>query len=185
MAQIDRLLVPGEHVHLMSREHGIVLAAPFVRTAVVLAAAAAAAILAAGLPVPAPIRLVPVLVAAVVAASVLLGLARTVARWQRRLLVVTDSRVLLMAGAAGRRAAIVPLAAIRDIEIVCPAAGRMLHYGGVVVRIGGRREPLFGLRRLRDPDLVLGLLLGLADDIPAARPRNRPAPASGVLSIVE
>jgi hypothetical protein len=40
----------------------------------------------------------------------------------------------------------------------------MLHYGGVVVRSGGGSGLLFGLRRLPDPDLLLGLLLGLAED---------------------
>jgi hypothetical protein len=71
---------------------------------------------------------------------------------------------VLLAGGLGRRAAIVPLSAISDVEIVCPTAGRMLHYGGVVVRSGGGSGLLFGLRRLPDPDLLLGLLLGLAED---------------------
>ncbi len=68
-----------------------------------------------------------------------------------------------------------PLTAISDFEIVCPVAGRMLHYGGVVVYTGGGSELLFGLRRLADPDLVLGLLLGLAEDRAAARPRWTPS----------
>jgi hypothetical protein len=50
----------------------------------------------------------------------------------------------------------------------------MLHYGGVVVGSGGRRGLLFGLRRLPDPDLLLGLLLGLSEDRPV-RPRLEPA----------
>jgi hypothetical protein len=174
MAQIDRLLAPGEHVHLQSREHGVVLLGPFLRAAAILALAGAGAILAAGLALPAPVRLIPVLVAAVAAARALATLVRAVARWQRQVLVVTDRRAVLLAGGLGRRAAIVPLTAISDIEIVCPAAGRMLHYGGVVVGSGGRRGLLFGLRRLPDPDLLLGLLLGLSEDRPV-RPRLEPA----------
>jgi hypothetical protein len=170
MAQIDRLLAPGEHVHLQSREHGVVLLGPFLRAAAILALAAAGAILAAGLALPAPVRLIPVLVAAAVAARALTTLVRAVARWQRQVLVVTDRRAVLL----GQRAAIVPLSAISDIEIVCPAAGRMLHYGGVVVGSGGRRGFLFGLRRLPDPDLLLGLLLGLSEDR-RVRPRLEPA----------
>ena len=50
----------------------------------------------------------------------------------------------------------------------------MLHYGGVVVGTGGRRSLLFGLRRLPDPDLLLGLLLGLAEE--RAEDRLRWAP---------
>jgi hypothetical protein len=174
MAKIDRLLAPGEHVHLVSREHGVVLLGPFLRAVVVVALAAAGAILAAGLDLPAAVRLIPVLVAALVAARGLLALVRAVARWQRRMLVVTDRRAVLLAG-RGRQAAIVPLSAISDVEIVCPAAGRMLHYGGVVVYTGGGSELLFGLRRLADPDLVLGLLLGLAEDRATARPRFTPS----------
>jgi len=44
MAQIERLLAPDERVHLVSREHGIVLAWPFLRAAIAAALAAAAAI---------------------------------------------------------------------------------------------------------------------------------------------
>jgi hypothetical protein len=175
MAKIDRLLTPGEHVHLVSREHGVVLLGPFLRAAAVVAAAAVGAILAAGLDLPAAVRLIPVLVAGLVAARGLLGLVRAVAGWQRRVLVVTDHRAVLLAGGRGRRAAIVPLSAISDVEIVCPAAGRMLHYGGVVVRSDGDSGLLFGLRRLPDPDLLLGLLLGLAEDRAAARPRWTPS----------
>jgi hypothetical protein len=51
----------------------------------------------------------------------------------------------------------------------------MLHYGGVVITSGGRRGMLFGLRRLPDPDLLLGLLFGLAEERP--RPRRAPVPA--------
>jgi len=175
MAQIDRLLHPDEHVHLVSREHGIVLVWPFLRAAIILALAAAAAIAAAGLDLPPAIRLVPVLAAAAIAAGALLRVVRVVARWQRRMLVVTDQRALLLAGGLGARAAIVPLHAIGDVEVFAPAAGRMLHYGGVVVGTGGRRSLLFGLRRLPDPDLLLGLLLGLAEERAEERPRWSPA----------
>jgi hypothetical protein len=174
MAQIDRLLTPGEHVHLMSREHGVVLLAPFLRAAAIVALSAGGAILAAGLDLPAAVRLIPVLVAAAAAGRALVNLVRAVARWQRQVLVVTDRCAVLLAGGLGQRAAVVPLSAISDIEIVCPAAGRMLHYGGVVVHRGGRCDLLFGLRRLPDPDLLLGLLLGLAEDR-AARPQWTPA----------
>jgi membrane protein YdbS with pleckstrin-like domain len=175
MAQIDRLLAPDERVHLVSREHGIVLLWPFLRAAIVLALAAAAAIAAAGLDLPAAIRLVPVLAAASLSVGALLRVARVVARWQRRVLVVTDRRALLVAGGLGARAAIVPLQAIDHVEVLAPAAGRVLHYGGVVVGTDGRRGLLFGLRRLPDPDLLLGLLLGLAEEREDTRPRWAPA----------
>jgi hypothetical protein len=178
MGQIDRLLAPGERIHLVSREHGVVLVAPFVRAAVVVAAAAAAAILIARLAVLGPARLVLAALAALAAAHALLQLARSVARWQRRVLVVTDRRAVLLAGGLGQRVAVFPLSAISDIEIVRPAAGRVLHYGGVLVGGGAGRSLLFGLRRLPDPDLLLGLLLGLADESGGMRPRWRTAAAA-------
>ena len=174
MRQIDRLLDPDEHVHLVSREHGVVLVWPFLRAAMILALACAAAITAAGLDLPAAIRLVPVLAAAAAGLGALLRVVRVVSRWQRRVLVVTDRRALLLAGGLGSRAAIVPLQAIGDVEVFASAAGRVLHYGGVVVGTGGRRSLLFGLRRLPDPDLLFGLLLGLAEERAEARPRWSP-----------
>jgi hypothetical protein len=176
MAQIDRMLAPGERVHLVSREHGVVLLPAFLRAAMVVAAAATAAILVAGLGVLGPVRLVLAALAALAAAHALLQLARAVARWQRQLLVVTDRRAVLLAGGLGQRAAVFPLSAISEIEIVRPAAGRVLHYGGVLVGGGAGRGLLFGLRRLPDPDLLLGLLLGLADE--SARMRARWSPTA-------
>jgi hypothetical protein len=182
MGQIDRLLAPGERVHLVSREHGVVLLSAFLRAGMVVAASAAAAILAAGLGALGPVRLVLAVLAALAATHALLQLARSVARWQRRVLVVTDRRAVLLAGGLGQRAAVFPLSAISDIEIVRPAAGRVLHYGGVLVGGGDGRGLLFGLRRLPDPDLLLGLLLGLADERAGMRPRRAPAAlASGGL----
>src|SRR5690349_3478965 len=124
MAQIDRLLYPDEHVHLVSREHGVVLVWPFLRAAIILALAAAAAIVVAGLDLPAAIRLVPVLAAGAIGVGALLRVVRVVARWQRRVLVVTDRRALLLAGGLGSRAAVVPLQALGDVEVVGSAAGR-------------------------------------------------------------
>jgi hypothetical protein len=178
MGQLDRLLAPGERVHLVSREHGVVLLAPFLRAVMVVAASAAAAILIAGLGVLGPVRLVLAGLAALAAAHALLQLARAVGRWQRRLLVVTDRRAVLLAGGLSRRAAVFPLSAISNIEIVRPAAGRVLHYGGVLVGGGAERTLLFGLRRLPDPDLLLGLLLGLADEGAGMRPHWSPAAAA-------
>src|SRR5450432_909002 len=107
MAQVDRLLAPGERVYLMSREHGIVLLRPFLRAAMVVAAAAAAAILIAGLGVLGPARLVLAIAAAVAAAHAMARFARAVARWQRRVLVVTDRRAVLLTGGLAQRVAAV------------------------------------------------------------------------------
>jgi hypothetical protein len=170
MPPIDRLLARDEHVHLVSREHEIVLVGPFVRACVVLTACAYTAVRAAASGVPLPLRVLAVGVLGVLAVRALVRLARAVGRWQRRMLVVTDRRALLVHGGISRRVAALPLDAIHDLEIVRARPGWMLHYGGLIVSTGGRRDLMFGLRRLPDPDLLFGLLLGLADDLPELSP---------------
>jgi Bacterial PH domain len=174
MARPDPLLAPGEHVHLVLREHRIVLLAPFLRAAATITACAALALWAAGWSVPVPLRALACTVCAAVAARALVRLGVSVARWQARTLVITDRKAVLVRGRASRRATALPLQAIHDLEIVHTGAGRLLHYGGLVVNAGGRRDLLFGLRRLPDPDLVFGLLVGLADELAAPAPAPLP-----------
>ena len=174
MARPDPLLAHGEHVHLVLREHRVVLLGPFLRAAAWLAACAALALWAAGWGVPVPLRVLACAVCAAVAARSVIRFAAAVARWQARTLVITDRRALLVRGRDARRAAALPLQAIHDLEIVHSGPGRHLHYGGLVVSAGGRRDLLFGLRRLPDPDLVFGLLVGLADELTAPAPALLP-----------
>jgi Bacterial PH domain len=179
MPPIDRLLARDEHVHLVSREHEVVLVGPFVRACIILTACAYAAVRVAASGVPLPLRVLAVGVLGVIALRTLVRLARAVGRWQRRVLVVTDRRALLVHGGISRRVAALPLDAIHDLEIVRARPGWMLHYGGLVVSTGGgRRDLMFGLRRLPDPDLLFGLLLGLADEFaePSSPPRWRLTP---------
>jgi hypothetical protein len=178
MPPIDRLLARDEHVHLVSREHEVVLVGPFLRACVVLTACAYTAVRVAASGVPLPLRVLAVGVLGVLAVRALVRLARAVGRWQRRMLVITDRRALLVQGGISRRVAALPLDAIHDLEIVRARPGWMLHYGGLIVSTGGRRDLMFGLRRLPDPDLLFGLLLGLADDLPepSSPPRWRLTP---------
>jgi hypothetical protein len=178
MPPLDRLLLRDEHVHLVTREHEIVLIGPFLRACILLTACCYASVRVAGTGTPVPLRLLAVGILGVLAARALVRLMRAVGRWQRRTLVVTDRRALLVHGALSRRVAALPLDAIHDIEVVRGGPGWVFHYGGLVVSTGGRRDLLFGLRRLPDPDLLLGLLLGLADDLPepSAPPRWRLTP---------
>ncbi len=184
MARITRLVSDDEHVHLITREHGVVLLPAFVRAAIGVAALGAGAYLLAGITRLGPVRIVPVLVAGALAFHVMLRLVRVVARWHAQRLVITDRRLLLVTGGLSRRVAILPLRAIDQIEVRRPALGRLLHYGGLAVTVGGRRRLLFGLSRLPDPDLVFGLIMGLDVQIPAsgagrsAVPRTVAVPAS-------
>jgi len=178
MAHIDRLLARDEHVHLVTREHEVVLVGPFLAACIVLTACAYTSVRVAASGVPLPLRVLCVGVLGVIAERALVRLARAVGRWQRRVLVVTDRRAILVHGGISRRVAALPLDAIHDLEIVRARPGRILHYGGLIVSTGGRRDLMFGLRRLPDPDLLFGLLLGLADDLPepSSPPRWRLTP---------
>lgn len=185
MPPLERLLARDEHVHLVTREHEVVLIGPFLRACVVLTACLYAAVRVAGTGAPIPLRLLAVAILGLIALRTLVRLARAVGRWQRRVLVVTDRRALLLHGAISRRVAALPLDAVHDIEVVRARPGWVLHYGGLVVSTGGRRDLLFGLRRLPDPDLLLGLLLGLADELPepSAPPRWRLTPGGAPIAV--
>jgi Bacterial PH domain len=173
MASLERLLAPEERVHLVTREHGMVLAPAFLRalaglTALGLLAHAAAATGRLG-----PLRVGVAVVAGALALVVIARLLRAVTAWHVRRLVVTDRRALLLSGGLSRRVAVVPLDTIEEIAVRRSAPGRLLRYGSLVVVASGRRGPLFGLRQVPDPDLVFGLVLGLDGRIPS-RPRRRP-----------
>ncbi len=176
MTALRRLLAPDERVHLVTREHGIVLLPAFLRTLVGLAGLTVVAATAAGTPWLGPGRVAIAVAAGALAVWLLGGLVRVVTRWQTRRLVVTDRRALLLQGGLTRRVATLRLEAIDAIEVQGWALGRLVRCGGVVVTSEGRREPLFGLRRLPDPDLVLGLVLGLDERISATPPRRPPTP---------
>jgi hypothetical protein len=174
--RIDRLVTPSERVHLVTREHGVVLLRPFARTTLAVALFGGGAYELAGSPTPSPLRWVAAIVAAVVVSISLFGLLRRVMRWNARRLIVTDRRVLMTSGTMSRRVSSVTLQALNDLQIHVSGSGRLLRYGSVIVTAGGRRGPLLGLRRLPDPDLVFALLLGLEQ--PAA-PAERAVPARG------
>jgi hypothetical protein len=180
MSTMEKALRPGERVQLVTREHGVVLIPAFVRAAAAVAGIGALALLVSRTAGLGPLRVVLAIIAGVLAAYVLAGLSRRVHGWQTRRLVVTDRRLILLAGGLSRRMAALPLESIECIEVRCPGAGRMLHYGSLVVTSGDRRGPLFGLRRLPDPDLLMALVLGLDRQIPAGRrDQSSGAPASG------
>jgi membrane protein YdbS with pleckstrin-like domain len=161
MAHAERLVSPNERIHLITREHGVVLVRPFMRSSLAVLLFGGAAYELAQAPVPSAVRWAGAILAAAIVSISLLGLMRRVGRWNTRRLVVTDRRVLLMAGSLSRRATSVPLHSLHDLQISVSGAGRMLHYGTIVSTANGRRGPLLGLRRLPDPDLIFALLLGL------------------------
>jgi hypothetical protein len=164
MPRLERLVSPSEQIHLVTREHGVVLLRPFLRSSLAVLLFGGGAYELTGAPIPSLLRWAAAMVAGVVVSISMLGLLRRVSRWNARRLVVTDRRVLLTSGTLSRRITSMPLHTLHDLQIHVSGAGRMLHYGCVIAHANGRRGPLLGLRRLPDPDLVYALLLGLEDD---------------------
>jgi hypothetical protein len=180
MARADRLS-PSERIHLVTREHGIVLLRPFLRAAVAVVVFGGLALEVSSSPLPTVFRWAVAILAGLIVSLSLVGLLRRVGRWNHRRLVITDRRVLLRSGTLSRRVTSVPLHALHDLQIHVSGAGRVLRYGSVIVTANGRRAPLLGLRRLPDPDLVFALLLGLEDEY-VARPEPPPVRTRGAFS---
>ena len=161
MARAERLVSSQERIYLVTREHGVVLLRPFLRSALAVVLFGGAAFELAGAPVPSVVRWAGALMAAAIVSISMLGLLRRVGRWNARKLVVTDRRVLLTSGTLSRRVAAISLDDLYDLQIHVSGFGRLLRYGCVIANSNGRRAPLLGLRRLPDPDLIFALLLGL------------------------
>jgi uncharacterized membrane protein YdbT with pleckstrin-like domain len=112
----------SETVRLETRLHGVVLAWPLARSAVL--GIAGAVLVFAGWPVS-------------VAGAVALALAafaalRTVWRWERTRVLVTNERLVVLDGTLRRREAAVALTR-RPVEVEQSLLGRVLDYGTVVV----------------------------------------------------
>jgi uncharacterized membrane protein YdbT with pleckstrin-like domain len=167
--RLTSIVSPTERIHLVTREHGIVLLRPFFRSTLAVALFGGCALELAGSPVPAPLRWAVAIVAGVIVSISLLGLVRRVMRWNQRRLIVTDRRVLMLSGAFSRRATAVSLDALHDLQVHLSGTGRVLRYGSVIVTTGGHRGPLLGLRRIPHPDLVFALLLGLEQPRPVSQ----------------
>jgi hypothetical protein len=176
MRSVDHLLADGERIHLVTREHGVVLVGAFVRATVTLAIAGGLAYELAPTRSLGPVPLVVAICAGLVASLALLRLVRRVAVWQGRRLVVTDRKVLLVSGALTRRVTALPLASIDGIEVRRVGALGP-RCGALLLSANGRRCVLFGLRRVPHPERVMALMLHLAGEVRERRPRITDAPA--------
>ncbi len=159
--RLDRLVSSNERVHLVTREHGVVLLRPFARSLAAVLLFGGGAYETAASPAPTPLRWAAAVLAAIVVTFSMIGLLKRVLRWNARRLVITDRRVLLTSGTLSRRISSVPVDALNDLQIHLSGSGRLLRYGSVIVSAGGRQGPLLGVRRLPQPDLVFALLLGI------------------------
>jgi membrane protein YdbS with pleckstrin-like domain len=111
-----------EHVRLVARQHGIVLARPLVG-ALALAGGGGALFLL-GWPASAGGA-----VALAVAAAAAL---RAVWRWERTRLLVTSERLVVVTGTLRPSRADVPLARVSAVEVEQGLVGRLLGYGTLI-----------------------------------------------------
>jgi uncharacterized membrane protein YdbT with pleckstrin-like domain len=114
---------PDEPIRLDARRHGVVLARPLARAALLAALAAGAFLL--GWPVT-------VAGALLLAAAALVAL-RAVWRWDRTRVLVTDERLVVVHGVVRRRSAAVRLHGVGAIELEQTLPGRLLGYGTLAV----------------------------------------------------
>ena len=120
------MLSPGEEVQLESRPHGIALAFPLARAALIAAAGAALVVFG-----PRAFWLLAPVGAGLLGVAALLAL-RAVLRWDRTMLVLTTEKLFVEHGVLRRRAAAVRLSRIGAVEVEQSLLGRVLGYGTIV-----------------------------------------------------
>ncbi len=79
-------------------------------------------------------------------------LAWRVLGWEFERVVVTEEKVIHVAGVLNKRIASTPLAKVSEFTVRQPLVGRVFDYGSLVVDVpGGRDQALHGLAYLPDP----------------------------------
>ncbi|HEY3050835.1 MAG TPA: PH domain-containing protein [Gaiellaceae bacterium] len=113
-----------EEIYLDARLHGVVLARPIARSAMLVLLGVVA-------------MLVPFAPAAVVGALLIAAgaifMLRAAWQWERTRLVVTTEKIYLLRGTFHRRAKAVRLRAVDAVEVDQSLVGQLLGYGTVVV----------------------------------------------------
>lgn len=118
------LSAEDEHVYLTARRHGIVLARPLIRSAMLFVIGIALfrlpGVVAGGL-------------GALLVTAASLFVLRAVWTWERTRLVVTSEKVYVTRGTLHRRARAVRLRAVDAVEVDQSLLGQIFGYGTVVV----------------------------------------------------
>lgn len=124
-AEAASMLADGdEHVCLIARRHGIVLARPLLRSLGI----ASIGVFFLTLPWPATAAVG----AAIIAAAAALTFS-AVWQWERTRLVVTTEKIYVVNGTLRRRAQAVRLGAVQAVEVDQSLLGQLLGYGTVIV----------------------------------------------------
>lgn len=130
-ASASKYLLPYERQVITLRQHPAKLLPPL--TAAVGGLLAAVAVSAIANHVTVAHYVVWALAAFVILRFVLDGLS-----WSVQYIVITQRRLILTSGLGGRRVAVIPLVALRDLSFVRSAGGRLLGYGAFTFEAGGQ-----------------------------------------------
>lgn len=152
-----RYLAPGERVVHICRRHPVVLVRPFmVWLAAVLFIGLVSFVLTSVDPIP-----VVDTVAQWTALAVTVYLGFKYLQWRQDLYVVTDQRVLLIAGILSIKVSSVSLARVSETSFARSLWGRLLGYGDLLLDAPGERLTLTTLRYLPKPEALYRLVTSL------------------------
>jgi uncharacterized membrane protein YdbT with pleckstrin-like domain len=121
-----RALSPGEEIQIEARPHGIALAVPLTRAALLAAAGASFVVLG-----PRASWFLAPVGAGLLGAAAVFALA-AVLRWDRTTFVLTTEKLFVEYGVLRRRAAAVRLSRVGALEVEQSLLGRLLGYGTIV-----------------------------------------------------
>jgi hypothetical protein len=163
-SSLDRYLGRGEQTLLVTRQHPFALVRAALDTMGLIAPLLVAAWGIAGVEVLRGVVGTWLLRALfLVMLGLVARLAWRVLAWEFERVVVTDEKVIHVAGVLDRRIASTPLAKVSEFTVRQPLIGRVFDYGSLVVDVpGGRYDALHGLGFLPDPAGLYRLVSGQA-----------------------
>jgi hypothetical protein len=168
---VDRQLVPGEHVVDEVRHHWVAYTWP-----VLVLLAMLVLLVRSLLVVPVDTLWVPLLVCALLLAY---GSDRFMRTWLERL-VITDSRVVRLSGVYNRKVAWMPLVRVLDITVDRPFWLRALGCGHLVLENAAQEQGLRDVRYIPQPGeralRIHALRTGATNGAPAPQPTRRRVP---------
>jgi Bacterial PH domain len=159
-ASVNQYLLPHERRVVTLREHPAKLLGPLTVSVAGLASLITAGAIHGG----------TVLVATSAACLVLLLYALTrVTAWYGAYFVVTDARMIIIAGLLARELAMVPLSQITDMSFQRSMLGRLLGYGTFFIELAGEGQMLRKLSYMPYPEQIF---LEIADLVFPADPEE-------------
>jgi uncharacterized membrane protein YdbT with pleckstrin-like domain len=97
-------------------------------------------------------------------------LAWKVLAWSVEFFLVTEHRVMVIAGVLNRNVAMMPLSKVTDIKLERSLAGRMLGYGEFVMESAGQKQALRNVGFMPYPEQlyleVSGVIFGAEEESP-------------------